>query len=75
MDRSLQREWQIKMRQKLIGVVRFVNNVRPGKFGLVIEVEKDTPQIRQAVYNIFEKECEDVPFSFSTVGRVVSVRM
>ena len=47
-----------------------VNGVETGNYGLVVNVEKRTPEMEKKVEEFFEGEAIDLPYTVREVGKV-----
>jgi hypothetical protein len=72
-DTTLLREWKTKLHPKIV-TLEGVNGLEVGRVGLVVRVERNTPEVQQRVMDFIEREAgEDLPYSLKVVGRVVSL--
>ena len=53
---------------KLIGISG-VNGVETGNYGIVIQVEKRSPELEQKIQDFMEKEAVDLAYAIKEVGK------
>lgn len=72
MDRKALENWKIRLFPKLQEAAG-INGIDFGKYGLVIRIEKDTPQVQQQIMDVLERENPDLPYTTRVVGRVAKI--
>lgn len=69
METELLREWKKKLAPRLSAITG-VNGIGIGLIGLKINIEQESKKVRDAIDDVFEQECPDVPFVVKVVGKI-----
>jgi hypothetical protein len=73
MQVELLTEWRNKLNPKICAIPG-VNGLRVNGTSLLVEVEKNTEPVNNAIMDLLEKEGADlIPYSVKVVGRVVKI--